>query len=318
MQIHSPRLSFDLLSAIYYNSANCSLPLASPCLYLTLSAEHTRLMFCADLFDATYDWDLEHYPRLDISQTEAVARPWFDAEFALKVEEEVARRLHGGNPRVIIGAKLPSRLLRAPWTEAETQLIARMINWDLRAHWSRDRRVYPGLKEAIKENNAAMVDHFLGLKVNAECDDDTILYAINHGALQQMLIKLIGARCRAFKVRRDLMKTEIYRIILSKLRPTEPENEGNCPSSHTYGGSGLIVECPRVLEYHFWQPVVAFVRATVEPASTQMTGRKMRTMTKRINWRKSKKTRSNWKKRMSSTITRNLRKHMNLTMRIQR
>lgn len=189
-------LPLEILTRIYFVSANPTFTLTSPHTYTALSSPYARLTFCANIFDHYYKWGLED-PRLDLAQTYVVNQRWFDLAFSKKVQAEVGRRVKGRSawvriPRAVVGAKLPAKVLGPPWVEEKVELLEQLAKWNLRADWTGGRKFYPGLREAIDERLARVVNIYLGDHVKVLVEGEIVLHAIAIDAGEDILAPLLS------------------------------------------------------------------------------------------------------------------------------
>ena len=189
------RLPPEILICIYLQTANPSFSLTSIYIYSVLLSEHVRFIFCANVFDPTFDWGLEH-PNLAIAQTFVVAQNWFTPEFAQRVQAECRNRVavafEATVPRTTAGAKLPSYCLRAPWTDQKVALLEELTRWNMKSTWTREKKRYPGLNEAIAEGRGNIVEIYAGPAVHCLIEERDILHALDIAASKSILESLIS------------------------------------------------------------------------------------------------------------------------------
>ena len=221
-------LPLELLTRIYVDTGNAFFPLACKHLYSSFSSEYTRLTFCANIWDPSYCWGQE-YPDLSKAQTAVLVQNWFTPSFAQRVEEEITKRIASKNPttrtipRSIPGARLPSYCLRPPWTEEKTELLNKCLKWNVRAHWTREKRSYPGLLEAIEGGWIAVIQAYTHPAINCEVEEAIVLKAIQENVPRDALVRLIRQHFGTGRIK-GMTETEVYKTI-ERRAALEREND---------------------------------------------------------------------------------------------
>lgn len=127
-------------------------------------------------------------------------------------------RRNGGKARnipwICVGTKLPRRILCPPWTEEKMDLLDRLVEWGLRAHWSRERRFYPGLTEAIDSGNLRVISQYVYHSVRAFVDQELVLHALEKNADERIIISLLEAYDATAPPIVRVTRTKIYRTAL--------------------------------------------------------------------------------------------------------
>ena len=104
--------------------------------------------------------------------------------------------------KLFMGVRIPSQMLRGPWTADKIKLLRRISSWGANLKYS-DQNVsyvcYEGLISAIIENNAEAFEYLLELQGSPDTEIFNLFELVVHRGTNPAIVRILFNHCLEFK-----------------------------------------------------------------------------------------------------------------------
>ncbi|KAI9783238.1 MAG: hypothetical protein M1839_004078 [Geoglossum umbratile] len=192
------RLPTELLQSIFVLSDNLQLPLASPILAQLLSSRHVYTALCSRAFPAHTD---EHDdPDL---QSALLRQPWFTLEFLEAMTQRRGLSRGAGFPELRFqSARVPARLVSAPWTEEKMEMLEKLLAYNAQVDWfntTTGEEAEQGLRDAILEGCIRAVRLLLREDVGVTVSTELLKLAVFQGGCKRDIVSCLISQGMAYE-----------------------------------------------------------------------------------------------------------------------
>ncbi|KAH0544352.1 hypothetical protein FGG08_001493 [Glutinoglossum americanum] len=188
---HLERLPPELLQTIFILSDNLTLPLVSPLLALSLSSHHVYKALCIRAFvvdSSKFEVDQE-------LQSAVLKQPWFTMELVKMIEQELKNRNLPACSLLL--ARLPARLVRAPWTQEKLELLNQLLVYRAQVDWINTtigEEAERGLRDAILEGCGVAVGLLMLEQVGIRPSTELLKFAMFQGGCREEIMRPLLVR----------------------------------------------------------------------------------------------------------------------------